>query len=387
MKFSQFSHIPLSPTMAMNERAMIKQKQGEPVYNLSAGEPMINTADVVVDAAYRAMKKGETHYAPLMGISALRDVFVEWMNRTYHTSYLRDEVIVTTGGKHALYSIVEAMINPGDEAIVIAPYWVSYMSMVSLQGGTAVVVDTSEHDGWKISLEKLETAIHDNTKILFLNNAGNPTGVLYARDELEAIVALCASRGVLLVSDEVYSGLVYDSHEFFSAGSFEQYRDNVCVVQSCSKHFAMTGWRVGFACGPTALMETLKILQSQSTSGTSTISQWAALTAIEHADEIITHVRDTMVKRRNTFVDTFNAHFHHPLSYPGASLYCFIPLSTFGIQEQSSLAFCLDVLEQYNVALVPGSAFGMEGYVRASFGVNTTDIVDAVQKLATFYVS
>lgn len=384
MKFSKHTQIPQSATMAMNDLALEKKKAGEKVYNLTAGEPMLDVSSVVSDATIEAIRQGKIHYAPVAGIPELRDSAVEWMNRSFHSSFEQKNVIVTCGGKSALQMLAHAFIEEGDEAIIAAPYWVSYPSMVRLFGGESRIVYTSEEKGWKASVEQIKDKITSRTKILFLNNASNPTGTLYTREELYEIVKIAHESNVVVVSDEVYSGLVYDGHEYISCASFQEFKDNVIVVQSASKNFAITGWRVGFAFGPEEVIKKLSTIQSQSTSGTSSISQWAAVAAFKNADEIISMINHEMRKRRDVFVDTFNKLFNAGIKAPASALYCFIPLKAFGVEETDSMAFCMMVLEKGNVAMVPGVAFEAEGYVRCSFGSEEREIIESLEALHSF---
>lgn len=383
MEFSHLMQIKPSATVAINSLALKKQAAGERVYNLSAGEPMMPTPTVIIAAAIQAMHEGKTHYPPVAGVPELRQAAVGWMNETCQTNYSSQNCLVTCGGKFALYALFQAMLNPGDEVLIIAPYWVSYPSMVSLFGGVSKIVATTEEQGWKMTTEALEKAVSPRTKILSINNASNPTGVLYTRAELKEILDWARQHQLLIVSDEVYSGLVYDAEEFVSCGSFSGYQDSVVVVQSCSKHFAMTGWRVGFLFGPEEIVQKLTVLQGQSTTGTASISQWAACAAMQQAQELMLPIRLAMQERRDAFVKIFSELFH-PVAVPASALYLFVSLSLLGVTETNSVAFCERVLSEANIALVPGNAFGQEGYVRFSFGDTIENLEAGVQALKNF---
>lgn len=367
MDFSHLSRVAPSATVAINSLALQKKTAGERVYNLSAGEPIMPTPTVVLEAANLAMREGKTLYPPVAGIPELRRAAAEWMGRVYGAPYNDFETIVTCGGKFGLYAVFQALLNPMDVVLVVSPYWVSYPSMVALFGGVPKIVQTTEEQDWKIEVKDLEKAATPKTKILVLNNAANPTGVLYSRAELEDILAWAKQRDVMVVSDEVYSGLVYDGQEFVSCGSFLEYRENVIVIQSCSKHFAMTGWRVGFVFAPKKIIDVLSVIQSQSTTGTASVSQWAALAAVQNADVIIPNVRAEMQKRRDALVSALSKNFQN-ISVPVSGLYVFLSLKTLGINTDDSVGFCERLLREANIALVPGEAFGQDGYVRFSFG-------------------
>ena len=383
MNFSPVIDIEPSATIAMNSLALEKRARGERVFNLAAGEPMVDTDAAVVAAAEQAMRDGKTHYAPGTGLPELRTAVSSWMNRAYGTDFTSDETLVTCGGKFGVYAMIHSYIGAGDEVIILAPYWVSYTGVVKMYGGTPVIVAGAEEHAWKVTPEQIRNACSEKTKMLILNNAANPSGALYSKEELEAILAVAKEKNLLVIADEVYSGLVYEG-EFHSAASFSEYRDRVVVIQSCSKHLAMTGWRLGFVFGKEALIASAKKLQAQTTTGTSTISQWAAVVAFDEADRIIPSVRDEMKERRDGFLALWKEHFGTDLLPAATALYQFIPLSACGVEETDSLAFCTRVLEEANVAMVPGVAFGVEGYVRCSFGELPEESEAAITALSQY---
>ncbi len=376
------STIPSSPTLAINALALQKKAKGERVFNLSAGEPMVVPHPAIVAAAEAALRAGKTLYTPAAGIPELRSAVCEWFQQNYQAQYSTDEILITAGGKFGLYALCRTLLAAGDEAIVIAPYWVSYPSLAEMTGARVNTIVTQEQTGWKVTPEQLSKTITQNTRIIFFNNAGNPTGALYSREEVRALVAIAHEKGVLFVSDEVYSGLTYDG-EFTSAGSFPEYHDNVVVIQSCSKHFAMTGWRVGVVAGNKQLIKVLADWQSQSTTGTATVSQWAAVAAFKNAD-VNAVVKAEMKTRRDALVTALNQNFNLQLTAPAAGLYVFLPMSALGATETDSMAFCARVLSEANVAMVPGAPFGAEGYVRLSFGAEPAELQAAAEKLADY---
>lgn len=382
MNISKRVQVSPSETVTINSLAMKKKQAGEKVFNLSAGEPLMPTPQVILDAAQCALDADKTTYQPVAGIPELRFAMSQWMNRTYGTNFTEAETIVTVGGKFGVYALLQALLEPGDEALMVAPYWVSYSAMTELASGKPIVMQTSEDDEWKITPEKILEHCTEKTRVIILNNASNPTGVLYTREELKNILDVTAEKNLVVISDEVYSGLVYDKEEYISCGSFVEHRDRVVIVQSMSKHFGMTGWRVGFLFGPEEIIKTVTTIQGQSTTGTSSISQWAALGAIEHADVVVPVIRGEMERRRNIFAREFERVFSCQLLVPKSSLYFFIPMKAFGVIETDSVAFCTRMLEERNVAMVPGTAFGLGGYVRCSFGVDEETIVGAIKQLA-----
>lgn len=382
------SHLNLteSATVAINSLAVEKKSRGERVFNLSAGEPILPPHPIVARAARGAITGGKTLYPPVAGLPNLRQAASAWVNKTYSARYSPLETLITCGGKFAIFATIQAGIKSGDEVIIVSPYWVSYPAIVKLFGGKPIIVKTKAQNSWALDINLLASKITAQTKMIIINNGGNPTGVLYSKKVMAELVRLAVKNNIILLSDEVYSGLTYDG-KYISAGSFSQVKENVVVVQSCSKHFAMTGWRVGVVFASEKLVKVLMQIQGQSTTGTSTVSQWAAVAAFDNAHKITSVVKKTMRHRRMVFVNTFNKLFSAKITPPPVGLYCFIPLSLLGVTTKNSKQFCLAALERGNVALVPGIAFGQEGFARASFGAPTKELVAALIALKKFVVS
>ncbi len=386
MRFSLLSNIPASSTVRMNSLALAKKAAGERVYNLSAGEPMVPAHPLILEAAKRALDEGRTHYPPVAGIPELRSAAVSWMAAFYQASYTPAQCLVTCGGKFGIYAVCQALLNPGDEVIIISPYWVSYPAMVQLFGGVPKIIPTEESNGWKANPQRLAAAISPATKLLILNNASNPTGALYTKEELRAIMALCAERGVTALSDEVYSGLVYDQKQFVSCGAFSEFKDHLIIIQSCSKHFALTGLRVGLVFAPEPLIKILANLQSQSTTGTASISQYAAVGAFKNAETIMPEVRNAMQKRRDVLLTALDEFFHVKLTPPPSGLYAFVSMSSLGVDSRDSVKWCEQLIERGSIAAVPGASFGQEGYARFSFGAEEKELQEAVKALRDSFV-
>ena len=384
MKLTPVITAEASPTIAINSLALQKKAAGERVYNLSAGEPMLPPHPAIVAAAQAAITEGKTLYTPAAGIPELRAAAAEWLKTNYAATYSPEEVLVTCGGKFGLFACLQTFISKGDQVLIPAPYWVSYPSLVTLFKGEPVIVPTLNQHDWKVTPEQLEERRTRHTKFVIINNGGNPTGVLYSRQELKNILLWAVAHDVMVISDEVYSGLTFDGREYVSMASFSGYKENCIIIQSCSKHFAMTGWRVGFVFASTQIIGALSTLQSQSTTGTSSISQWAAVGAFQNSPSIIEYVRSAVCKRRDVFVTTFNSLFQAPITAPAAGLYCFIPLAAFGSKWHGSLAFCHELITKANIALVPGAAFGNDAYVRASFGASEQELIESLQALRNY---
>lgn len=384
MKFASLTNIPSSATLAMNALVQEKKRKGEKVYNLSVGEPALETSHLIQKAAFAAIQAGKTLYPPVSGIPELREAVVEWMNKKYESAFQKENCLVSCGGKHGLLMCLQSLLEKEDEVLILAPYWVSYSTMVTLAGGVSKIIETTEEKNWKISPEQIASACTSQTKVLILNNGSNPTGVLYSLEEMKNILKIASEKNLIVISDEVYSGLTYDNNEYISVASFVEYKESSIIIQSVSKHFAMTGWRVGFVLGPKNLIDAVETLQSQSTTGTSSISQWAALAAFQNAEAVNGEIRREMEHRRDIFVQSFEKYFGKKISSPQCGLYSFLPISFFTEEKIDSVSFCLKVLEESNVAFVPGSPFGKEGYIRASFGGKPEEIEEALEHFSHY---
>lgn len=381
--FDHLPIIPTSPTAAIYSLAQQKKATGAKVYNLSAGEPKLLPHPAIVKAATNAMEQGHTAYPPVAGIPELKELASSWMRENYACAFEAQNCLVTPGGKFGIYLLLQLLLKEHDEVIIPAPYWVSYPGITRIFSGMPHIIQTRAEHEWKLTPEQLQTACTEKSKILMLNNATNPTGTLYTKDELAALLSIAKANNLIVISDEVYSGLVYDDHTYTSCGEFSEHQDHVIVIQSCSKNFSMTGWRVGFAFGPDNLIPHLTALNSQSSSGASTISQWAAVGAFEQADVVNAWVREKMLERRNAMCDAFQKHFNLKVPAPRSALYLFLSMEALGISHTDSTEYCKTLLDKANVALVPGKAFGQEGFVRCSFGEEIDDLSAGVEAMAS----
>jgi aspartate/methionine/tyrosine aminotransferase len=380
--FSSRTTLPPSATLAVTTLARKKRLSGEYVFNLSGGDPAINTAKYLQKTVDLALETGQTNYPPVRGLDELRSRASFWMNDLYKTNFTEKNTLVTCGGRFGIYLLLQALLNDGDEVVIIAPHWVSYPPMVRLCGGRPVIVQTEEKQGWKVKPEQIAAACSPKTKLLIFNNGSNPTGVLYEERELQEIAKLCKEKNILLLSDEVYSGLTYDDNAYVSCGSFWNLAENVVVIQSCSKNFAMTGWRVGFAFGPAEIINKMARIQGQSITNTSIVSQFAAIAAVQQAQKITAEVNKEMKSRRDFFTEAFNRTFKAKIPAPASAFYNFIPLSAFGTWFDDDQKFCKKMLEEANVAMLPGTAFGKPGYVRTSFVAKPQELEAALKALA-----
>lgn len=370
-----------SPTMRISAIAAKKRMQGEQVYSFAAGDPVLENHPAILERAIRSTKKKSFPYAPVEGIVELRKLAAEWINATCRTQYSKENVSVTCGGKFGLFALIYSLLGFQDEVLIPAPYWVSYPDIVKMAGGVPKIIATTEENGWKMAPKNLVKQITKHSKMLILNNACNPTGVLYTKQELSEILSVAKDFGLTIISDEVYSGLVYEPPGFISCGSFSEYEDRVIIVQSCSKNFGMTGWRVGFVVGDIQVIARLAMLQSQSTTGVSLISQWAAVGALENADLVNSYVKEAMKIRRDLFMETYKNLFSTPIGEIKSALYAFPSLESMGIKEMSSADLCHNLIDSFNIALVPGCAFGKEGYLRLAFSELEDHIYQGLHQL------
>jgi aspartate aminotransferase len=337
-----------SATVEINSLAQQKADAGIHVFNLSAGEPKLPPHQLIVEAVSQALAEGKIFYPPVSGVPELKELAAK------------------------------------DEVIIASPYWVSYPAITKLFGGVPVIIKTQEDEEWKLSAEQLNKTCTPKSKILILNNAANPTGTVYTKQELAALLDVAKAHNLFVISDEVYSGLIYDHKHYVSCGEFSEHQDQVVIIQSCSKNFSMTGWRIGFVFASSILIKKLTSLVSQSTSGVTTISQWAAVAVLKQVDTINAWVKSSMEQRRNVLIHAINEAFALKINPPSSALYIFVSLDRLGVKSTSSVAFCKSALELANVALVPGLAFGQEGFVRISFGASEHDLQQGISALADF---
>lgn len=357
-----------SATSAISALANQMEEEGKKVYNFAKGDPILPNHPILIEAAKGAIAEGHSPYAPVAGLSELRLQAANWMNERYASKFTKDETVVTTGGKFGIFASLQILLHPNDEAIIAAPYWVSYPAMVLLAKATPIIVQTR----WKLTPKLLKGAITKKSRVLILNNGCNPTGVLYSREEIEELLEIAAAANLWVISDEVYSEITFDGAEFISCAFFPEHKERVVIIESCSKNFAMPGWRVGFAYGPKQLIDSIIALQSQTTTGTSYISQKVALQAIRNHKVIGAYIRQALGSRRKLFFETLHRLTGKEELAPPAGLYYFCEMEN--VQK---------ILEATGVALVPGEAFGIPGYARFAFGATEDEILKGLEALYT----
>ncbi len=383
MKISEKSTFSPSAFARFLEILALKRGHGVHVYKFFSGDPVLPNHQAIVDAAYEAIRSRVSPYPSPQGILELRNLAAQQMNLSFHSNFENSETLVTCGGKHALYLALQALVNPKEEVLIHSPYWPSFPDTVSLVGGKPKIIPAPK-TGFKLTVRELEKAASSNTKALIFSNGGNPTGLLYTKKEVAALLEFAAHANMAVIAIEAYSNIVYDNAEYISCSSFRDFRNNVVIIQSCSKNYGMTGWRVGFVFGPREMIQSMTYAQSLTTTGTAWISQFAAMGALKHADSVSRYVCDHMKARRDLFAETFAHYFHQKLEKPASGLYFFVPLATLGIRSNDSISFCEKALEEASVGILPGALLGCEGYVRLSFTETEGDIVKGLRQLSDF---
>ncbi|REK12028.1 MAG: pyridoxal phosphate-dependent aminotransferase [Planctomycetota bacterium] len=380
-----------SATMAMAAKAKELKAAGKTVYDFSLGEPDFTTPEHICTAATDAMKAGHTHYTAAPGILELRTAVARQYHDRHGLEYGPQQVVVSNGAKHSLHNVFTVLCNPGDEVIIPAPYWVSYAELVKLTGAVPVIVDTDEANDFKLTPEQLRAAITDKTTILLVCSPSNPTGSMYAPDELAALADVVIERDLTVVSDEIYERLVYGDRKFASFATVRPgMQERTIIVNGASKAYAMTGWRIGWTLSPVKIAAAMSNLQSQETSNPSSISQYAAIAAIEGPQTCVEDMLAEFTKRRE-FVRKRIASIDG-LSCPdmAGAFYAFVNVkphlkrSYQGEQVDNSSQWCLALLEQQNVATVMGSAFGAEGYARISFATSMDILSQGFDRIEAF---
>ena len=385
---SRISRIKPSPTLAITNKANALRAEGRDVIGFGAGEPDFDTPIHVKKAAIKAIEEGFTKYTPVGGINELKDAIICKLQKDNNLSYNRSEIVVSCGAKHTLYNLAQVLFEEGDEVIIPAPYWVSYPDIVLLADGQPAIVETREADDFKLQPEQLESAINSRTKAIIINSPSNPTGVAYTRKELEALAEVVARKGIFIISDDIYEKLIYDDFPFYDIASVsEEIKKMTIVVNGVSKAYAMTGWRIGYAAGPSEIISAVTMLQSQNTSNPSSISQKAAVEALVGNQDILTAMVKEFGSRRNYMVEKLNAIPGISCMNPSGAFYVFPNVSSlFGrswqgkvISNSSGLADYL--LDEANVAVVPGIDFGCDNYIRISYALSIAHIKEGLQRI------
>lgn len=386
----RLSRIKPSPTIAVSTKAAELKAAGRDVIGLGAGEPDFDTPDFIKEAAKVAMDNGQTKYTAVDGTPALKDAIIEKFKRDNDLSYTRDQITVGTGGKQVLYNALMASVNPGDEVIIPAPYWVSYPDMVLLAEGEPVIVECSKDNEFKLQDADLEAAITPKTKWVILNSPSNPTGGAYTHDEMKALTdVLVKHPHVYIMTDDMYEHLVYDGFDFCTPAQVEpQLFDRTLTCNGVSKSYAMTGWRIGYAGGPKDLIKAMAKIQSQSTSNPSSVSQAAAESGLNGDQSFLAERNDTFKERRDLVVQMLNDADGIECLKPEGAFYvypscagCMGKMTPDGKRIESDEDFVTYLLESEGVACVHGEAFGLSPYFRISYATSTEALQEACSRI------
>ena len=377
-----------SPTIAVTQKARELRAAGKDVIGLGAGEPDFDTPDNIKNAAIKAIKSGDTKYTAVDGTPALKKAIVDKFKRENKINYTTDQITVGTGGKQVLYNAFMATLNKGDEVIIPAPFWVSYPDMVLLAGGKPKIVKCTEQEGFKLSPSKLKKAITKKTKWLILNSPSNPTGAGYTKKEIQNLAkVLVKNKKVHILSDDIYEHIKYDNFNFFTIAQIPQLKDRTLTMNGVSKSYAMTGWRIGYAAGPKDIIKAIGKIQSQSTSNPSSISQAAAVEALNGNQSFIKKRSKAFKERRNFVVQSLNNIDGINCLTPEGAFYVF-PSCKGLLNKKTGLKtdteFVQKLLEKSNVAVVQGSAFGLDGYFRISYATSMKNLQKAMSRIKSF---
>jgi aspartate aminotransferase len=375
---------PSATLMVVNEADKLRQ-QGVDVVDFGAGEPHFCTPQHIKDAAIAAIQANFTKYTPVGGTAELRDAIVQRHAADFGSGYRREEVIASTGGKHALFNAIQVLVDHGDEVILPVPYWVSFKDIVRYAGGECVLLETDEAQGFRLTAEMIERRITPRTKLIILNSPGNPSGAVMSEEDMREVVGRANERGIWVISDECYVYLNYTGHRF-SVGALQEFRDRMVVVGSLSKTYAMTGWRLGYALGPAAVVSAMLKLQSQSTSNPTSIVQKAAVAALSGPQQCIADMRAEYIKLRDHVVEGLRKLPGVKCAMPGGAFYAYPNVSAYlgrgGVNSASELAGKL--LREAHVATVPGEGFGTRDHIRVSYATSMKELDRGLERMRTF---
>jgi aspartate aminotransferase len=367
-----------STTLAITARAKELQSKGIDVVNFGAGEPDFDTPASIKIAAIKAIESGFTKYTPSTGTIELRKAIAAKFKKDNNLEYSPNQIAVSCGAKHSIFNLIQVLVDDGDEVLIPTPYWVSYPEMVKIAGGVSRFIHTGWDTNFKLTPALLEKSITPRSKVLFVNSPSNPTGVVYTKAELKAIADICVKHHIYIISDEIYEKLIYDSAEYTSTAALsKEIYDLTFTVNGVSKAYSMTGWRIGYAAGPQAIMDVVKNFQDHSTSNPTSISQAAALAALELPDDTIIAMREVFKKRRELMMSLVAQIPEIRFIRPDGAFYLFCDVSKLGDSD----VIAKKILDEVNVALIPGSGFGAPDFVRLSFATSDERIKEGIKRI------
>ena len=385
---ARVARVKPSPTLAITMKAKALRAEGRDVIGFGAGEPDFNTPSNIKQAAIKAIDEGFTKYTPSGGIDELKDAIINKFQLDNKLTYSRSQIVVSCGAKDTLYNLAQALFEEGDEVIIPSPYWVSYPDIVILAGATPVILETKESDGFKISPEKLERAITKNTRAIVLNSPSNPSGFAYSYDDLEGMAEVVVKKGILVISDDIYEKIVYDDFRFYNIASVgEEMKKLTVVVNGVSKTYAMTGWRIGYAAGPENIISAVTKIQSQNISNPTSISQKAAVEALEGSQDTVFKMVKEFQARRDYIVEKLNNIPGINCMKPQGAFYVFPDVSSLygisfnGKKISSSTDLAEYLLDKMDVAVVPGVAFGNDNHIRLSYAMSMENIGEGLKRI------
>ena len=376
-----------SPTLAMQAKAKAMRAQGIDVISFGAGEPDFDTPKRIKDAAIRAIEQGQTKYTEVGGVPELRAAVCQKFKRDNGLDYTPDEVTVSCGAKHTLYNLFMALVNPGDEVLIPSPYWVSYPEQVRLLGGVPVPVVTPESTGFDLDPAELRRAVTSRTKMIVLDSPGNPTGAVFSRAALAEVAKLAVERDLWIVSDECYEALTYEGRHVSIASLSAEVKARTIVVNTCSKAYAMTGWRIGYAAGPKPVIKAMTDVQSQVTSNPASVSQWAAVEALGGAQDEVAKMTSEFDRRRRVIIAALNAVPGVRCVMPKGAFYAFPNVSgLFGKRARGgvlrgSADVCAFLLDEARIATVAGIDFGSDAHIRLSYATSLEMITTGLARM------
>ena len=381
-----------SPTIAVTQKARELREAGKDVIGLGAGEPDFDTPSNIKDAAIKAIKDGDTKYTAVDGTQALKLAIVDKFKRENKLNYSTDQITVGAGGKHVIYNLMMATLNKGDEVIIPAPYWVSYPDIVLLAGATPIIVECSEEQGFKLTAKDLEAVITNNTKWVILNSPSNPTGACYSEQEIKNLAHVLKRKPhVNVLSDDIYEHITYEGFKFFTIAQIPELKNKVVTMNGVSKSYAMTGWRIGYAAGDKEVIRAVAKIQSQSTTNPSSISQAAAVEALNGNQDFIPIRSLSFKERRDFVVNSLNSIDGINCLKPDGAFYVFPSCKKLigkkdknGKKIENDIDFVQSLLENNNVAVVQGSAFGLDGYFRISYATSMKNLEKAMSRIKDF---
>jgi aspartate aminotransferase len=379
------SQVTPSITLAIAAKAKAMKGEGIDVCSFSAGEPDFDTPAHIKAAAQKALDEGKTKYGAAAGEPKLREAIAKKLKTENDLNYKAENVIITNGGKHSLFNLMLAAIEPGDEVIIPAPYWLSYPEMVTLAGGVSVIVPTTASTGYKITPEQLRQSITPKTKLFILNSPSNPTGMVYTPEEIKALAEIIVEADIFVVSDEIYEKILYDGAKHLTIGSLgDEIFARTIISNGFAKAYSMTGWRIGYLAGPVDVIKATTTIQSHSTSNICTFAQYGAIAALEDSQDCVEKMRQAFAKRRQVMLERLNAIPGLSCPKPDGAFYLFPDISKTGLK---SLDFSDALLEEQQVAVIPGIAFGADDNIRLSYATDMATIEKGMDRLEKFVKS